>query len=155
VDFAAWVKKYRKDRGWTQRRFATEAGLTEAWVRKVESREIAKPPDSTLETMATKLGVPLDALLAVPPSVRQREQHRVVIPATMWAELEQAADILGTTPQAYALTLMERALSLPQHETAKSSQRTSPASPAPGGEVQAEDRHALSRGRSRPAKKHH
>lgn len=59
ASFGAWVRKRRKDKGWSQRQFAALSGLTNAALSRLERDHHDTHTITTMEKIAYALGIPL------------------------------------------------------------------------------------------------
>jgi transcriptional regulator with XRE-family HTH domain len=113
VRFDEFLKDFRRNhtvapRGESQEAFARRCGLSTDWVKSAENRRLAFPPPQTLQQLSERLGVPLATLQSLEPSDIDRPQHRLTIPADLWAQLEAvAADKRVTVADVAILALRE------------------------------------------------
>jgi DNA-binding XRE family transcriptional regulator len=60
---AAFVRRNRQDRGWTQTQLAAKAGISQAFVSGIERGINARPEPDTLRSLASAFGVPYMLLM--------------------------------------------------------------------------------------------
>jgi len=92
------IRKLREDRGWTQEKLASEAGISKGFLSDVESSNRNISSEYVLR-IANALGASLDFILRGEPGTREVEREPVSIPP----ELSAAAQELSLS---YNETLM-------------------------------------------------